>query len=210
MNPQHPDYVMFSVSGYTGNFGSAEMTQVELDARNANYTREDGKPWVWTKDITPARIYVGVKGKLEDGSDAPEDDFLARNGLKYGKMYGYAVDMGEPLRQSQGMWRDAFHKDPQYGVNGGRVGGFWIAQKWQWDGVVRNFAHDGSWDYQDKPPHTGSGSGRKKFEYWTAAGPDKKGCKTEHNSPDPRKGITGFIQSSTCGYFGHYYVSMFL
>ena len=186
------------------------MTQVELDARNANYTREDGKPWVWTKDITPARIYVGVKGKLEDGSDAPEDDFLARNGLKYGKMYGYAVDMGEPLRQSQGMWRDAFHKDPQYGVNGGRVGGFWIAQKWQWDGVVRNFAHDGSWDYQDKPPHTGSGSGRKKFEYWTAAGPDKKGCKTEHNSPDPRKGITGFIQSSTCGYFGHYYVSMFL
>lgn len=178
-----------------------------MDARNAEYTREDGKPWVWTQNITPARIYIGVKGKLEDGSDAPEDDFLARNGLKYGKMYGYAVDMGLPLRQAKGMWRDEFHRSPEYGVNGGRVRGFWIAQKWQWDGEVKNFAHDGSWDYQDKPPHTGSGSGKKKFEYWTGMGPDKKGCKTEHNTPDPRADKTGFIQSSTCGYFGHYYVS---
>jgi hypothetical protein len=56
-----------------------------------------------------------------------------------------------------------------------------------------------------RPPHTGSGSGRKNFQYWSAAGPDKSGCKTEHNSPDPRADKTAFIQSSTCGYFGHYY-----
>jgi len=206
INSQHPDYVMFSLSGYNGAFGSAEMVQAELDARNANWSRKDGKPWVWTQNIVPARIYVGVKGKLEDGSDAPEDDFLARNGLKYGKIYGYAVDMGEPVRQSQGMWRDDFHRDPKYGKNGGRVRGFWIAQEWQWDGEVKNFEFDGAWDYQDKPPHTGAGSGRTKFEYWTAAGPDNGGCKTEHNTPDPRVGKTAFIQSSTCGYFGHYYV----
>lgn len=206
INSQHPDYVMFSVSGYTGAFGSDEAVEAELTARNAEYNRTDGKPYVWTKNINPARIYIGVKGKLEDGSDAPEDDFLARNGLKYGRMYGYAVDMGEPVRQSQGMWRDDFHRDPEYGVNGGRVRGYWISQKWSWDGEVKNYAHDGSWDYQDKPPHTGAGSGRLKFEWWTGMGPDKAGCKTEHNTPDPRAGKTAFIQSSTCGYFGHYYV----
>ena len=27
-------------------------------------------------------LYVGIKGKLEDGTDAPEDDFLAREGLE--------------------------------------------------------------------------------------------------------------------------------
>jgi hypothetical protein len=160
-------------------------------------------------DITPARIYVGVKGKLEDGSDAPEDDFLARNGLKYGKVYGYAVDMGEPYRQSKGLYRDEFHRTPEHAFNGAKVRGFWIAQKWSWDGEVKNYRHDGSWDYQDKPPHTEGGSGRMNFEYWTAAGPDSRGCKTEHNSPDPRTGVTAFVQSSTCGYFGHYYVRFF-
>jgi hypothetical protein len=134
---------------------------------------------------------------------------LARNGLKYGKIYGYAVDMAEPYKQSKGLYRDEFHRSPEYAFNGAKVRGFWIAQKWSWDGEVKNFRHDGSWDYQDKPPHTESGSGRMDFEYWTAAGPDSSGCKTEHNTPDPRIGVTGFIQSSTCGYFGHYYVRFF-
>eukprot|EP00536_Pseudo-nitzschia_multiseries_P001605 jgi/Psemu1/322147/estExt_fgenesh1_pg.C_210001 len=118
INSQHPDYVMFSISGYTGNF---EGYSAELDARNAEYKRTDGKDYVWTNNIHPARIYVGVKGKLEDGSDAPEDDFLARNGLKYGKIYGYAVDMGEPYRQSKGLWRDEFHRSPEHAFNGAKI-----------------------------------------------------------------------------------------
>ena len=85
--------------------------------RNAGYgPRPDGKNYTWPKDIVPYRIYVGkdpfdaaplrlkygispmccgpgVKGKLEDGSDAPADDFLARNGFKYGQIYGFAIDM---------------------------------------------------------------------------------------------------------------------
>lgn len=203
INSQHPDYVMFSISGYTGAF---KGYSAELDARNAEFNRTDGKDYIWTKNVSPARIYVGVKGKLEDGSDAPEDDFLARNGLKYGKIYGYAVDMGEPVRQSKGLWRDEFHRSPEFAVNGAKVRGFWIAQDWQWDGEVKNYRYDAGWEYQDKPPHTGNGSGRKKFEWWTAAGPDSDGCKTEHNTPDPREGYSAFIQSSTCGYFGHYYI----
>lgn len=70
MNPQHEDYVVIVMSGY--NFDSPS-------------------------DRAPLRIYVGVKGKKADGSDlAPgdnqRDQFLGRNGLLYGKIYGLAVE----------------------------------------------------------------------------------------------------------------------
>jgi hypothetical protein len=194
---------MFAISGYTGNFQGYGAV---LEARNEMYARAEDKNYTWTNDITPARIYVGIKGKMEDGSDAPANDFLARNGLRYGSMYGYTVDM-KPNRQSKGLWRDDYHRSPEYAVNGAQVSGWWIKQDWHWDGEIRDYQHDAAWEYQDKPPHTGAGSGRKDFEWWTGLGPDAKACKTEHNSPGPRAGMTAFVQGSTCGYFGHYYVS---
>ncbi len=42
--------------------------------------------------------------------------------------------------------------------------------------------------------------------WWNGNGYDASGSKTEHNSPDTRPGQTAFIQGSTAGYFGHYYV----
>lgn len=205
INPQHPDYVILAISGYNGNFANYEAV---LEARNAEYTRTDGEDYVWTQDIHPARIYVGIKGKMEDGSDAPEGDFLARNGLRHGAMYGYAVDM-KPNRPAKGLWRDEFHRDPETAVNGAAVSGRWIKIPWQWDGTVRDFEHSDAWVYQDKPPFTRAGSGRVDYEWWNAMGPDEGGFKTEHLSSDPREGFTAFIQGSTAGYFGHYYVSWF-
>merc|ERR1712218_460223 len=88
------------------------------------------------------------------------------------------------------------------GVNGAMVPGVFTPIDWMWDGEVVNFEHDGSWDFQEQPPnHLGTDN-----YFWNAAGNDVGGCKTEHNTPDPRVGISGFIQSSTCGYFGHYYL----
>lgn len=53
------------VKGYNGAYDN--FTKV-LDARNAEYgPRPDGKDWVWTRDIVPTRVYIGVKGKMEDG-----------------------------------------------------------------------------------------------------------------------------------------------
>lgn len=201
------------------------------ELRNELYgPRTDGMNYTWPKNIVPYRIYVGLKGKLEDGSDAPADDFLARNGLKYGQIYGFAVDMNDNSTAPYDLWRDAFHKTA---VNGDKVEGKWIAQEWKWDGEVKNFQHDGSWEYQNKPPYTSEDSGMEGYEvrtcvlcqytlcsysnesnfdsfrvskWWTSKGPSDDGCKTEHNSPDPRPGQTAFIQSSTCGYFGHLYV----
>lgn len=67
INPQHPDYVVIVLAGYNHNFEPA-----------------------------PLKIYVGKKGADVDGSpiadDANErDQFLARNGLLHGKIYGLAV-----------------------------------------------------------------------------------------------------------------------
>ena len=136
------------------------------------------------------------------GSDAPADDFLARNGLRYGKLYGFATDMSES-GPTKGMWRDDFHRDATMGVNGAEVPGVFTPIDWQWDGEVVDFEHDGSWDFQEQPPmHLGSSN-----YFWNAAGNDAGGCKTEHNTPDPRDGVSGFVQSSTCGYFGHYYLN---
>ena len=68
INPNHPDYVVMVMAGYNHGVEPA-----------------------------PLRIYVGKKGLDADGkaisSMAPaRDQFLARNGLLYGKIYGLAVE----------------------------------------------------------------------------------------------------------------------
>lgn len=213
INPQSTDYVMFAISGYNGAFDNSKVIPDEVIVpdhvtalRNAMGPRSDGKNYTWTKNIVPFRIYVGVKNKLEDGTDAPADDFLARSGLKFGNIYGFAIDMTnttESTGPTSGEWRDSWHKKA---TNGDKVEGKWIAQPWRWDGKVKNFEHDGSWDYQDSPPMAGAGEVLDGYQWWTSKGPDSAGCKTEHLSPDPRADTTAFIQSSTCGYFGHLYM----
>jgi len=95
--------------------------------------------------------------------------------------------------------RDAFHKPRE---NGAEVGGKFVAINWQWDGKVKNFRHDGAWDFQLPVP----GYEETSMMWWNGNGYDSSGSKTEHNSPDTRPGQTAFIQGSTAGYFGHYYV----
>ncbi|KAI0559925.1 hypothetical protein FGB62_130g028 [Gracilaria domingensis] len=193
VNSQHPDYVIFGLSGYNGAFSG---TSAVLEARNKEFTRADGKDYVWPENIVPFRFYVGVKGKCEDGTEC--NDFLARNGLRYGKIYGFAIDMSAH-GPSSGMWRDEFHTDPTKAMNGAKVPGKWIAQEWTWDGEVKNFQYDASWEYQNDPSVAG-------YKWWTSAGYDEGGKKTEHLTPDPRAGKTAFIQSSTSGVYGHLYV----
>lgn len=233
INPQHTDYVILAVSGYNGAYNNADM---EIIGRNTEYgNRPDGNPYVNPVNVCPARIYIGIKGKMEDGeyktsiipslmcpssssistfssltfvlflfcttmsgSDAPEDDYLARNGFRYGKVYGFATDMSAS-GPTGGLFRDAFHKPRD---NGSKVDGKFVAIDWMWDGEVRNFRHDGAWDFQlDVPGYAGTD-----MMWWNANGYDASGSKTEHLSPDTRPGITGFIQGSTAGYFGHYYI----
>ena len=65
INPKHSDYVVLSLSGYNGAYNNPEA---EIDGRNAEYgNRPDGTSYVNPKNICPARIYVGMKGKMGDG-----------------------------------------------------------------------------------------------------------------------------------------------
>lgn len=196
INSQHPDYVMVAISGYNGAYGS--MTKV-IEDRNAAYGNRtiDNQEFISPQDMHPYRFYLGVKGLVEDGSEASPDDFLARNGLRYGQIYGYAIDMSA-AGPTAGQFRDAYHKTA---VNGDAVPGKWVAQPWRWDGTVRNFEHDGSWDFQNVVPDIGEPN----LEWWNGNGYET-GIKMEHLSPDIRPGNTGYIQTSTAGYFGHLYV----
>ena len=68
MNPQHTDYVVLGLSGYNGAYNNGGA---EIDARNAEYgPRPDGKDYVNPVNVCPARIYIGIKGKMEDGTSA--------------------------------------------------------------------------------------------------------------------------------------------
>lgn len=136
--------------------------------------RPDGKDWVWPENVHPARFYLGVKGLKEDGTPAPKSDFLARNGLRYGQIYGYTIDMTSE-GPTGGLWRDEAHKDAP---NGFKVEGYWKAQPWRWDGHVRDFQTDGSWDYQIAFEE----EEWKKYAWWNANGYDESGFKCEHLS----------------------------
>ena len=155
----------------------------------------------------PYRVYVGIKGKLEDGTDAPEDDFMARNGFKYGNIYGFAIDMTNTTNSTgptAGVWRDEFHKSA---TNGDFVPGKWVAQPWRWDGEVKNFQHDGSWDYQNPPPGAEAGGALEGYHWWMSKGPDEGGCKTEHlllskkrlYILSPREGSSSWVHSLCSG-----------
>ena len=60
----HTDYVVFSPSGYNGDFRSYDNI---IAKRNTAYTRSDGNPYVEPKNVVPAHVYIGIEGKMEDG-----------------------------------------------------------------------------------------------------------------------------------------------
>jgi hypothetical protein len=125
LNCGHPDYVCFSPSGYNGAF-SVEGT-VEAARKNAMGKRPDGTDYVYPQNVCPARIWIGKKGYNAKGEAA--NDFLSRNGLAYGQLYGFATN-DAAARSS----RDAWHKVASR-ANGDTVSGAFYPLDWQWDGV---------------------------------------------------------------------------
>jgi hypothetical protein len=179
-------YVCFSPTGYNGNFGVNKAQ--EAARKNAMGKRPDGTNYAYSQDIVPARLYIGKKGYNAKG--VPATDFLSRNGLAYGRMYGFATD----VTTTGFKFRDAWHKDASRMPGDVVNGAFWQID-WSWDGEVRNYMHDGSWTFQHTPAAN--------TKFWNGAGYDLSGEKTEHNSPDPRGGAR-FMQGSTAGYYGIY------
>jgi hypothetical protein len=53
---------MFAVSGYNGDFtGNSAVLQARKDKYGM---RPDGEEYVWSENVVPFRIFVGVKGKM--------------------------------------------------------------------------------------------------------------------------------------------------
>jgi hypothetical protein len=193
VNCGHTAYVCFSPSGYNGDF---DYTSAGIAAaKNALGLRPDGTPYVSPEHKSPARIYVGVKGRNALGQ--PATDFLSRNGLAYGKVYGFATNVAQT---TGGRYLEDWHKN--VALPGNTVAGGFYPIDWRWNGTVTSFLHDGSWAFQHKTSdglyfwNNGGNSAGSTFERAAS-------CKTEHNSPDPYGGAR-FAQSSTCGFFGIY------
>ena len=57
--------ITIDFSGYNGAFGSYDNV---IANRNEAYgNRTDGKPWAKPQNVVPSRIYIGMKGRMEDG-----------------------------------------------------------------------------------------------------------------------------------------------
>ena len=125
LNCGHPDYVCFSPSGYNGAFSVDK--DAEAARKNAMGKRPDGTDYVFPQNVCPARLWIGKKGYNAKGEAA--NDFLSRNGLAYGKLYGFATN-DAAARSS----RDAWHKVTSR-ANGDTVSGAFYPIDWQWDGV---------------------------------------------------------------------------
>lgn len=192
-NCGHPDYVCFAPSGYNGNFGVDKTA--EATRKNALGKRPDGSNYVFPQYVVPSRVYIGVKGRNAAGQVA--NDFLSRNGLAYGKVYGFATNVAQT---TGGRYQEDWHKN--VAVNGDTVSGGFYPIDWQWDGNVKSFMDDGSWHFQHKTSdnlyfwNQGGSSPGSTFETYGS-------CKTEHNAPDPYGGPR-VLQGSTCGYMGIY------
>ena len=144
VNCGHADYVCFAISGYNGNFGSdaaAAAMVARKKAQTSGNKRADGTDFVWPQNIVPARVYVGVKGYAADCTTKDTTNFLAKNGLACGEVYGFAVPSGTTDR-------DAWHKGNVRDGVGDTVAGVFSRTSWKWNNVVTNFDEDESWQYQ--------------------------------------------------------------
>jgi len=192
--------------GYNGPYGSYDAI---IATRNLVYgPTNHGAPYVHPQNICPARIVIGLKGYNEMGQKCEDaDDFLCRNGLRFGQVYGNAIDMSSS-GPSGGLYRDAMHADAVHGRNGKQVPGQFMAINWKWDGVVKDFSTDGAWEFQNIPPVAKGAF--SEFRWWNSGGAMNSGYKTEHNSPDPRVEESGFFQTSTMGYFGLFSLTAYI
>lgn len=182
-------YVCIVVSGYNGAFSVSDKDAWAAKRNAEAGKRSDGTDYAYPQNIVPSRVYVGKKGVDMNGN--PADDFMSRNGLAYGKTYGFAVRDNE-------LDRDTWHKDASKATFQATIQGKMMAVDYMWDGVVKSWIHDESiWGWQDAPAAG--------YKFWTALGRDEGGKKTEHGVADPT-GATNFIQSSTAGYFGIYHL----
>ncbi|WP_211369142.1 hypothetical protein [Roseospira navarrensis] len=166
INPGHPDYVVVVLAGYNHDLEPA-----------------------------PLKIYIGRKGLDADGeplaADAPaRDQFLARNGLLYGKIYGMALnndayaDLGIEEIDLQAKMMDAYLTNPD-APNTFDVTFFPTSYQWGgWDKPVA--VKDTEMTLWQKPEEQPEG-----FTFFVGD------SKTEHPAVDPDTSKQRYIQNMT-------------
>ncbi|MEM7710827.1 MAG: calcium-binding protein [Pseudomonadota bacterium] len=166
INPQNPDYVVAVLAGYN----------------------HDVEP-------APLKIYVGLKGAGVDGRPLAEDandrdQFLARNGLLHGKIYGLAVanetyaDLGIDEIDPTEKLMEAYITNPDAAESFDVA---FVPTSYQWGGW------DNSVAVQDTEVNLWSQTSEQPEGHTYLVGDSK----TEHPAVDPDMSRTRWIQSLT-------------
>jgi hypothetical protein len=202
-NTGDPRYVGFAVVSYLGVPEGIENT------KNAAGGRTD---YVESWHTSPQQIYIGIKNYKEDGTPLSAADasgnapgtYLARNGLAYGRCYGFAVTPAEAALRGftdvSGYYYKGFEAFFANAArrNGDSIDGAFLPTPWRWNGTVEPVWKTNLYEWQDRPvsgfPGDASGSGSivtsttHRFMNATPAGGSGGDNKAEHSSADPRGG----------------------
>ena len=149
---------------------------------------------MWPQNIVPSRLYVGVKGYAADCTTTDTTNFLAKNGLACGRVYGFAVPTTATATPGTRATSATGPTTPSPATSRRPSG----------SGTAPSRTSTTTRPGTSRTPKKTDASGPEaSYKFWTAKGRDAGGAKTEHSQPRPRGG-NRFIQGSTAGYMGIY------
>jgi hypothetical protein len=211
-NTGNTNYVAFSVSTYQDVFSS--VTGRPLVAKRNELgiipPGESNPKTNYTNQLynSPHQIYIGLKNYKEDGTPlsgpeiaaAASETYLARNGLAYGKCYGFALpDTASTLYPDiqvpgSNVYFRGFenHFSNVARRNADVIQGKFMPTSWQWDGTVDLVVKTQMFEWQDRPVATfpgdalGSSSITASTDYRFLN--QNGSTAVEHHSADPRGG----------------------
>jgi hypothetical protein len=215
-NTGDPRYVGFAVASYLDLVSAPGL----VAARNGAGGRADYNEPAYS---SPQQIYIGLKNYKENGvaltaqeiADKAPSTYLARNGLAYGRCYGFAVTAEEAtarnLTNPGGYYYQEFERyfSNVARRNGDVIDGSFLPTTWQWNGNVTPVWQTNLFEWQDAPlsafPGDAAGSSSSvsstthKFLNAKPAGGSGGDNKAEHSSADPRGGQRFVISFNTRG-----------
>jgi hypothetical protein len=199
-NTGDPRYVGFAVTSYIVTANAVSTRNAAAINGKTDYTRPSY--------TSPQQIYIGLKNYKETGealtaqeiADKAPSTYLARNGLAYGRCYGFAVTADTAAANNLTTVSTYYYRGLENHFsniarrNGDTMEGAFMPTSWRWDGNVIPNWQTNMYEWQDAPVSAFVGDGLESTEiafssthkFLNSTG--SSGDKAEHTSADPRGG----------------------
>ena len=198
MNPGNSNYVCFIPNGYNIWESSGAVA----------LNRETGSNYVRTVFERPQEVYIGIKNYKLDGSGNPvaltaqeiadkaDSTYLARNGLEYGQLYGFALsnDANWPSYSNlEAYWSSSSL------TNGQTVSGQYMAIPWRWKKILEPAYRTDVSKWQKSPLTSANDytTLTPNYKFWNSTGDATGVYKVEHAASDPYGGQRYVVGTNT-------------